>query len=56
MEIAFAIGIFCIGPLVFFTLGVWIGRGAPGWPWKLTRRQPSTPDQPFSTQILRRLD
>jgi len=55
MEIAFAVGIFCIGPLVFFTLGVWIGRGAPGWPWKLTRRQAAS-EQPLSAQILRRLD
>jgi hypothetical protein len=25
---------YVLGALVVFCLGVWIGVGAPGWPWK----------------------
>lgn len=38
MEIFLALLIFCVGPFVIFAFGVWVGRGAPGWPWRVVRR------------------
>lgn len=33
-----AVGNFCIFPLLVFAIGVWVGRGMPGSPVVLTRR------------------
>ncbi len=38
METLFIVGFFCIVPLLLFSFGVWVGKGAPGWPWKVVRR------------------
>lgn len=38
MEIFITLLFFCFGPLAIFLFGVWVGRGAPGWPWRVVRR------------------
>lgn len=43
MEIVLFVGFFCLGPLVLMAFGFWLGRGAPGFPVKLVRR-----DQPIA--------
>jgi len=37
-QFAFITGFFCLGPLALVAFGFWLGKGAPGFPWKLTRR------------------
>jgi hypothetical protein len=32
------VGFFCVGPIILMAFGFWLGRGAPGFPWKLARR------------------
>lgn len=38
MEFTAVIGIMCIVPLLLVAFGYWLGRGSPGWPWALVRR------------------
>lgn len=40
MEILTAVTIMCFVPFGILVFGYWLGRGAPGWPWALVRREP----------------
>ena len=54
MEIALFVGFFCLAPLVLLTLGFWLGRGAPGFPLKVVKRDheeyAEEEDHPFYAQ------
>lgn len=43
MEILAVIGIMCFVPLLLVAFGYWLGRGAPGWPWAVVRRDDQQP-------------
>jgi len=38
MEILLITGFFCFGPLFLIAFGYWLGKGSPGWPWAVIRR------------------
>lgn len=43
MEILAVLTIMCFAPFAILVFGYWLGRGAPGWPWALVRREPEQP-------------
>lgn len=34
-PLAMIFGMFCLAPLLIFSFGVWVGRGAPGLPFRV---------------------
>lgn len=48
MEILAVLTIMCFAPFAILVFGYWLGRGAPGWPWALVRREP---EQPVSSNV-----
>lgn len=45
MEILTAVTVMCFVPFGILVFGYWLGRGAPGWPWALVRREPESQQQ-----------
>ena len=37
-ELGLVFSFFCLWPLLLIIFGYWLGKGAPGWPWKMVRR------------------
>jgi hypothetical protein len=48
MEILAVLTILCFAPFAILVFGYWLGRGAPGWPWALVRREPEQPGGAYS--------
>lgn len=51
MEILAVIGIMCFIPLLLVAFGYWLGRGAPGWPWAVVRRDGQQPASVTGRQV-----
>lgn len=49
MEIITALTVMCFVPFGILVFGYWLGRGAPGWPWALVRREAE--GQPASRNV-----